>query len=1298
MTALALKLIEENKAAHARGEKSAEILDLRNCGLTELPDQLFDLEWIKGVFLGGGVLDHEKKEWVRSKNKGPSNRILNVQEGIARLEGLHLLDLSSNKIRDFRFLENLTGLQSLDLSYNQISDIRFLENLTGLQELDLSSNKISDIRFLENLTGLQSLELRGNQISDIRFLEYLTGLQELDLSSNKISDFRFLQNLTGLQSLDLSYNQISDIRFLQNLTGLQSLDLSYNQISDIRFLENLTGLQELDLSSNQIRDFRFLENLTGLQSLELRGNQISDIRFLEYLTGLQELDLSSNQIRDFRFLQNLTGLQSLYLMNNQISDIRFLQNLTGLQELDLSSNQIRDIRFLEYLTGLQSLYLMNNQISDIRFLEYLTGLQSLELSSNQISDIRFLEYLTGLQSLHLSSNQISDIRFLEYLTGLQSLHLSYNQISDIRFLEYLTGLQSLELSSNQISDIRFLEYLTGLQSLDLSSNQVSDFRFLENLTGLQSLRLWNNQISDIRFLEYLTGLQSLDLSYNQISDIRFLQNLTGLQSLHLSENRVTEFPKFLLGMPRLTKLNLYGNPIGDVPYEIINTGYLFFSNCLKGARDYFSALEKGSVPNVEAKLILLGNGRVGKTSLVRAMLDRAFCENVESTDQISLRPWQLENGKTGKLKAPPLQVNIWDFGGQEIYYATHRIFLRTRALFLLVWDRQTEETPSHKDNHENTFENFRLPHWIDYIRTASDGSPVIVVQNKVDSRDDKDTSHEKLLREHYEPIFDFQYVSARNDHAEGMPSLRDCIYEAYKTKVPAIGQLIGKQWMAVKERLKAIQDKRWIEYAAYLEICGEEGLEGSEHETLINLLHDSGFLYNLKNRDAPKLILDQRWAIDAVYAVLNRSKGCYKELCLKNRHGFTLSDLGRLVWDENYSPEEQKELLKFMVDAKVCLEFAEGVYIAPQLLDSERPPRVGRRKEWKEPQGPAVKFSYRFLHSAIIEGFVVRAGRMVRDEDPLIWRNGIAIYDEDCETDALVEADANKKEIRVLTHGERPILLLRKIIKELSRLHRDYEPEKLFSTDGGARFVSEENLQNYYKAKAETVMDEDGEFIELAGFRPFLEMLRKEDSHDRKKEGLPETMLKKTRMEPEKPVLKCFISYAHFYAEASKAFVEDFETAAANKPFQLSVCTDERIEVGEDWHESIQKEIAQCDLAILLVSDRFMTSEYIKHEEVEKLFDRKSTGGVKVLPVYFAPCDFSGWSLLSKNQLYKPKGADYGCADKDPRDWFSYCDLVDFEYKDGVKIPRENINRSRYMKDFIDKITTVCLNAIESKT
>jgi hypothetical protein len=176
-------------------------------------------------------------------------------------------------------------------------------------------------------------------------------------------------------------------------------------------------------------------------------------------------------------------------------------------------------------------------------------------------------------------------------------------------------------------------------------------------------------------------------------------------------------------------------------------------------------------------------------------------------------------------------------------------------------------------------------------------------------------------------------------------------------------------------------------------------------------------------------------------------------------------------------------------------------------------------------------------------------------------------------------------------------------------------------------------------------------------------------------------------MDPEKPVVKCFISYAHFYQEYFEVFRDDFEAASAGLPFcELDIWTDEKIPLGENWHEAIQEQVANCDIAILLVSDRFMTSEYIKHEEVARLFERKESEEALIIPVYFYPCRFRDWSVLEKNQLFKPKGVDYGHADKDTKERFCFADLVQLDNVHGKNIARDNPHRSRYMMDFVEAL------------
>ena len=71
MSQLALQLIRENKQKHARGE-DAGFLDLSNCGLTEVPEEIGELVWLDSLSFSSHRWDWNK--FIRTNNTGPANK------------------------------------------------------------------------------------------------------------------------------------------------------------------------------------------------------------------------------------------------------------------------------------------------------------------------------------------------------------------------------------------------------------------------------------------------------------------------------------------------------------------------------------------------------------------------------------------------------------------------------------------------------------------------------------------------------------------------------------------------------------------------------------------------------------------------------------------------------------------------------------------------------------------------------------------------------------------------------------------------------------------------------------------------------------------------------------------------------------------------------------------------------------------------------------------------------------------------------------------------------------------------
>ena len=82
----------------------------------------------------------------------------------------------------------------------------------------------------------------------------------------------------------------------------------------------------------------------------------------------------------------------------------------------------------------------------------------------------------------------------------------------------------------------------------------------------------------------------------------------------------------------LERLVLFDCAIRDVPPAVLSQTE--GANCLDSLRAHVRDLEAGAVPVRDVKLLVLGNGRVGKTQLCRRLRGEAFDEAVASTHGI----------------------------------------------------------------------------------------------------------------------------------------------------------------------------------------------------------------------------------------------------------------------------------------------------------------------------------------------------------------------------------------------------------------------------------------------------------------------------------------------------------------------------------------------------------------------------------------------------------------------------------------------------------------------------------------
>jgi internalin A len=856
-------------------------------------------------------------------------------------------------------------------------------------------------------------------------------------------------SLTGLTTLHLGYNQIGPdgVHALAALTQLTALDLSYNQIGDggAHALAVLTRLTALDLSNNHIgaSGAGALTALTGLTSLDLNNNHIGfeGASALGVLTALTSLDLSYNRIgpESTRALAALTRLTSLNLAYNQLGaeGARALVALTRLISLDLSDNRIGDdgARALASLGHLTSLDLGGNQIGNdgARALTSLSHLTSLDLGGNQIGDdgARALASLTRLTSLDLGANQIGDesAHALAALTSLTSLDLGINQIGDdgARALAALTGLTSLDLGANQIGDdgARALATLTGLSSLGLGANQIGNdgARALAALPRLTSLHLWDNQIGDdgARALAALTTLSSLYLGGNQIGD----EGARALLDAWCDAPASAKLRIDLTGNRNMKSL---------LPPEVLELGDA--QSILAAYRRYRDARRLDELrPLNEARLVVVGNEAVGKTSLIRYLVhgesrdpDEKKTPGTAIHEKIEVSAWSVHQS--------PVRVNVWDFGGQEIMRGTHRFFLTERSLYLLVLEDRREDDRS-------------IYEWLEIIAQRGGNSPVIIVVNKSDSDVPQRRLDEARLRRAYPVIEGCARTScnAGPAAAASIAGLRTLIAATLSesTRLKHVRDPIPQSWLRVKDAIAALARERSVLPVSEFErLCegdattrpSERISDPDEQSALLRLLRDLGVVvaHGLR-RDAPAAwreitVLDPNWLTGAIYALINSPT--------VRDQGGQLGDnqLEALLDAERYPPRWHELILGMMQEPELglCLPIAHGssrTYLLPDALPVSEPDTG----VWPA-DALRFRFQYSLLPTGFIPRFIVEAHRSLTDK-PTWWRTGVVLGAEGCRILVRGDTTRNRVEIHVVgSTGRRAALSV--VRNYFDAVHRYY--------------------------------------------------------------------------------------------------------------------------------------------------------------------------------------------------------------------------------------------------------------------
>lgn len=128
------------------------------------------------------------------------------------------------------------------------------------------------------------------------------------------------------------------------------------------------------------------------------------------------------------------------------------------------------------------------------------------------------------------------------------------------------------------------------------------------------------------------------------------------------------------------------------------------------------------------KVVLLGEGRVGKTSILLRYIKGEYTHRQVSTLQASYLDKRLTVGSTS------VQLSIWDTAGQERFHALGPIYYRDASGALLVYDITDAESFN------------KVKNWVKELRKIVGNDIILVIAgNKIDLEKNRNVNEEEAI-------------------------------------------------------------------------------------------------------------------------------------------------------------------------------------------------------------------------------------------------------------------------------------------------------------------------------------------------------------------------------------------------------------------------------------------------------------------------------------------------------------------------------------------------------------------------
>lgn len=1206
-------------------------------------------------------------------------------------------------IREIRDYYNLEISQLIE-DDRQVSKVEFYKNENTFS-LDSNSNVVK-------------INLKDNSITDLEGLLVVSKtLTHLNLAANRISKLNLISNFNSLKFLDLGTNQITNISSLENLKNLESLYLDNNQINFIPKLD-LPLLKEFWAYQNKIIDISNLQYLTSLESLNISNNQIINISFLTKLKKLSILRVSQNEIFDISSLSRFKSFESLDLSNNQITNIRALKSLAIGNELMIGQNKIIDLspifnslkrKKINFINAFENplIYppieiVLKGEVLIVEWFDKIirtvkdkitetikNNSKILDIGRMGLTDLSFIPELFEMHNLKelIISNEWAEYNDVEkrwMRRESQNKGLKNNIFNITPDIIKLQKLEKLILGgdwkskhSNKSNNWRIIEVsslfkLKKLQFLNISNNQIQDISGITNLPYLKIAYINNNKIANAPPLVKLKNLKEIYLSNNLIKSIDFLNGCLQLVTVDLHSNRISN----LIPLEKLLHNSTTGITISNSswekkvisisknspnivpPYEILeqsNEGFFLYLRQLK----YEGVLKLESYYNKEIKIILIGNSNSGKSTLLNYLKTKRLKKNIPITHWLVT-----EELLNVKIDNETLKLRFFDFGGQDYYHDTHKIFFSSDSVYLLLWDNNSNHLGEIEDKRAMPAiktQVFPLEYWLDSIKIyakksltesqkkmeqllderdikinskikaptkgswtddvlettdsigrIADNRNVLIIQNKIEISQGF-LNQFKLINDNPN-IYDFVNLSLYLN--KGKKQFNQFYLDIIKKNANYNRPLIAT-WGYVKDNWDKIfkGDDFIIEMTIFREkinrfisVWLKNKFNKSEDEISNILFEDEDIVLFAKFLKEIGLVIYHSQKENYHGSIIvNQNKflkEVHKILEISKKHN------GKINSNELNEINHKDEVIRTLVNHNIIFKGPkDSSYIAPLFLPEKPDLLIDLLADVKSPFR-RFKFNGFIPKSIILSIFSeVFERQNVSNEGFYYWKNGLIFKDKKTKQKVFIKFNIDYQYgcayIDVFNFksniGDDFIKKFTIIIKAVIE-QEGVEIDELLTLDG-IYFIDLKNLKFNYENKINYITAKDffnEESVQISVYN-FNNLL--EDNM-------------------KKPTKKLFISYSKQDEKLVNNFIEHLSTLQSSGIIESWYCTE--LKGGDDWDITIKEKLNEADIVCFMISPKFMSTPYIQKYEVKHTFKRYESGeDVKIIPIIL---DYIDWS------------------------------------------------------------------------